>query len=986
MPSATYPPLPLIRALFRGREDVFALRWEKAGKSGYMPAHQFDLYHYREHKRKGGTWANYPHKSYLPLTDHEIQKHLSGRQQIGIYPLLEDNTSWFIVADFDNLNWKEEARTLLLECRKNQLPAYLERSRSGNGGHVWIFFNQPIPAIKSRRVLLSLLEQSGLISPLDKNSSFDRLFPNQDSHSGKGLGNLIALPFFEPAMREGNSLFIHPETFEPFADQWQFLNEIERAPASLFDELYTAQPPSVEHGYSEADSPLVITLQRRLHLHRDQLSRPLISFLREQLNFANSEYFIKKGIGRSTYGSTPYFNLMDTEGNNLFLPRGFVGKLIRYCTEEKIPFKFKDNRKKKEEIPLSFKAKLRPHQEKGIDAASRKDFGVIVAPPGSGKTLMGLKIIADKKQPALIIVHRRQLLEQWRDRVEVFLGIPRHEIGIIGNGKARQGKAITLATIQSLPGQLELVSSKFGTILVDECHHIPAKTYRSLLHQLDTYYLYGLTATPFRKYNDDKLIFAYMGDIIIEIDPTEIEDFKPAQVIVRNTELDVPYNSKTDPFENLSKILIHDTQRNKLILQDINEELAKGKRIVIITERKEQIDALHQFLKSQAEVITLSGDESENSKQLKWNLLKKGDFQALITTGQYFGEGSDLTNIHSLFLVYPFAFKGKLIQYIGRIQRAEINPTVFDYRDINIDYLNKLFLKRNTYYRQMARYGQWLDDPMESRPASRGHIIEKSIKVDIEDLDFRYGHVGFEYLDKKTGQRLDFEIENDEFRPEFDVLKPYLIKVLKSRSIRVSIYAEIDKGVILSQRASSGDIERMEKEFGEKVKLSFIHHGFIRQAPPADKNLLHLEDLPENQRIHTEVETLLDDLLKNRKYRHTRQIQFLADQHARDIMKLRFVLQPFSLLFLIRGQQNDHFVLETLDTDEATYLWHTKKCQEALNDTLNQIENALKLIREKGRLSYLENPPANFSRIVHDYSEKSKGFILWKSVLEERLT
>jgi len=349
---------------------------------------------------------------------------------------------------------------------------------------------------------------------------------------------------------------------------------------------------------------------------------------------------------------------------------------------------------------------LRPHQEKGIDAASRKDFGVIVAPPGSGKTLMGLKIIADKKQPALIIVHRRQLLEQWRDRVEVFLGIPRHEIGIIGNGKARQGKAITLATIQSLPGQLELVSSNFGTILVDECHHIPAKTYRSLLHQLDTYYLYGLTATPFRKYNDDKLIFAYMGDIIIEIDPTEIEDFKPAQVIVRNTELDVPYNSKTDPFENLSKILIHDTQRNKLILQDINEELAKGKRIVIITERKEQIDALHQFLKSQAEVITLSGDESENSKRPKWNLLKKGDFQALITTGQYFGEGSDLTNIHSLFLVYPFTFKGKLIQYIGRIQRAEINPTVFDYRDIKINYLNKLFLKRNTYYRRMARYGQ----------------------------------------------------------------------------------------------------------------------------------------------------------------------------------------------------------------------------------------------------------------------------------------
>ena len=331
-----------------------------------------------------------------------------------------------------------------------------------------------------------------------------------------------------------------------------------------------------------------------------------------------------------------------------------------------------------------------------------------------------------------------------------------------------------------MPKQIEQIQNQFGIILVDECHHIPAETFRNTIEKLESFNLYGLTATPFRKYNDDKLIFAFLGEIISEISSNEIENFKHAQIIVRNTNLDVPFNSKTDNFETLSKILVHDSERNKLIINDIENELSKGKRIAIITERKEHIDSLYLFLKQSYEVITLSGDNSESNRKSKWQTLQQGNFQILITTGQYFGEGSDLSNISSLFLVYPFSFKGKLIQYIGRVQRSEITPTIYDYRDIKIDYLNKLFLRRNTYYRQIMKQATLFDEPTELIPERQSLVIEKKIKIAIEALDFRYGNVGFAYIDKESNQRFDFEIENEEFRPEFEVLKPYFIKVSKS--------------------------------------------------------------------------------------------------------------------------------------------------------------------------------------------------------------
>jgi len=975
----------LFRSLFKAREDVFAIRWEKNSKSGYMPAYFYDPYRLRVHKINGGTFQNFTEKSYLKLTDEQIQKHLDGFHHIGIYPLLQDNTTWFLAADFDKANWQNEALTFLNACKEKGVPAYLERSRSGNGGHVWIFFDKPYPAIRSRKIFVSILEQSGTFSMFDKSSSFDRLFPNQDFLSGKGFGNLIALPLFKPTFEKGNSCFINPESFVPIADQWDLLKNIKRVSTNHLDDLYDGLKSPVE-----SNAPIVtngklnIYLNNNVRLSRVGLTSNLINFLKEELNFANSEFFIKKKSGRNTFETTRYFKLVEETQSEIFIPRGFIGKLLRFCKESQIEFEFVDERKLKASIPFAFNAALRNHQLDVIETVSKKDFGVIVAPPSSGKTVIGLKIIADKRQPALIIVHRKQLLEQWTERIEAFLGIPKRDIGVIGQGKSKIGKQITVATIQSLPKLIESVQNQFGTILVDECHHVPAETFRNTIEKLQAYYLYGLTATPFRKYSDGKMIFTHLGEIIANIQPAEIENYKQAKIIIRNTELDVPYNSKTDSFEALSKILVHDTTRNKLILEDVKKELNLGKKAVIITERKEHIDTLYLFLKQSYEAITLSGEDSETSKKAKWKTLQEGNFQVLITTGQYFGEGTDLQNISCLFLVYPFSFEGKLIQYIGRVQRSEINPTIYDYRDYKIDYLNKLFLKRNTYYRKIDKQATLFDEPKDEIISSNLVLTtEKKIKVSIEELEFHYGSVAFKYPIIDMNTTLEFQIENIEIRPEFEVLKPYFIKTLKSKNITVDIFAEFENGKLVSQLTLSTDIDHINKEVVEGVKFQFLNKGLLKKFTPKKQNIVTSDELQGQGKIYSNAEELLNEILKNKQYKHSQHIQYLADKHENQVMKIRFVLNPFSFVFLLAGEQSYFVVLETLDTEEATYIWHTSKNKASLIEEVKQIDNQLSIIREKGRQVFLENSPENFTKIIHDYSDNKKGFILWKSALEE---
>jgi superfamily II DNA or RNA helicase len=1005
MPTPT--PNALLQ-LFCPRLDVFAQHWQKGGKSGYMPSYSYDPYHYRQYKMGGGSFQDYPDKKYALLNDEQIAKHLNGQQLIGIYPLHPDNTSWFIAADFDKDHWAEECQRLIEICTKNNLPAYLERSRSGKGGHVWIFFEGAYPALKSRKILLHFLEKTGLHSAFDKTGSFDRLFPNQDFLSGKGLGNLIALPFYKPAFEQGNSCFIDPKTLSPYADQNLFFENIQRVSLIKLDKLYglllktdlSASPLRLP----SFSGKVPITLDKEVRLGRIGMPVVLINFLKDEFNIANSEFFIKKNSGKNTWGTEAHIKCLRETESEVFVPRGSIGKIIRFCRQNSIDIEFRDERKKWPMVNFKADFSLRPHQTPAIESAIQKDFGVIVAPPGTGKTVIGLKIIVEKQQPALILVHRKVLEIQWMERIQTFLGIPKHEIGILGKGKWKKGAKITVGTMQSLIKALEKpegreLQNAFGTIIVDECHHIPALTFRETLSKLHTHYLYGLTATPFRKHSDGKLIFLYLGDIIAEIKSKEIGTHISPKINIRKTELDVPFNPKTDKFEVLSKVLVHDSARNRLIFEDIKREAMLGRKIVVLTERKEHIDALHQLLKGLFECVTLSGDDSETSRVAKWKTLRAGNYQILLTTGQFFGEGTDLPNANCLFLVYPFSFEGKMVQYIGRVQRGEIAPKIYDYHDAKIEYLHRMFLKRNAVYRKIERQATLFDEPEPENETvietPTSIFLEETIKIPFDALEFQYGCIAFKHHFSKVNLEVCFDFENGHIRPEFDVMKPYFSKILKIRTINVSVSLEIKDGLVISQTAISDDLNAINEELLETVRFRFVETEIIGKKPVNQKSELldakHLQNNTNNSQFYPNGEDLLEDLLKNKSVKHFHQLRYLADKHESHTMKLRFVLAPFSFLFLLSGATQYHIILETIDTEEATYIWHFFKDKVVLRTGLDRVERDLGFIRVHGRQAFLETSPVGFGRVLHDYGTSSasgderKGFVVWKGGVEEKL-
>lgn len=768
--------------------------------------------------------------------------------------------------------------------------------------------------------------------------------------------------------------------------------EIRRADPKIFDELYdsfTVQQP-VGTIQTSPSGQLEISLDKSLHVLRSGMTERLINFLRDELSFANAEYFIKKKAGKNTWDTQRYFKFIEDREFEVTIPRGFVGKLLRYCREQKTDFNFNDLRSKRDSVSYNSSINLLAHQKSALLAAEKKEFGLIVAPPGSGKTVIGLEIIAKKQQPALIIVHRKQLAEQWIESIQTFLGISKKEIGMIGQGKGKVGSKITVAMIQSLFKKLEKqpeLANSFGTVLIDECHHIPAETYSNTIAKLIPYYQYGLTATPFRKYNDGKIIFIHLGEIIAEIKPNEIETYKRARIVIRETDLNFPFHPKTDQFETISKVLIHDTGRNKLIINDVIQELKNGNRAIIITERKDHIETLNQMLKQSYEIVTLSGNDSEKERKGKWKKLKMGNYQILITTGQFFGEGSDLKNISRLFLAYPFSFKGKLTQYIGRVQRSEITSVIYDYHDHKIDYLHRLFLKRNTHYRNMDKQASLFQDVDNSLVYQKNLTVEETLKLPIEKLDFQYGAISFTYNVRDVNADLTFEIENDTIRPEFNVLKSYFSKVLNSKYVSIDIFAEFQDHQLVAQYASSSDLEKINSEIIESAKFQFIQKNIFKKRPSLEGDCLHdLQKIqPIDQQLYHSEEELLNDLLNDENIKHYRQLKYLASKHEKNILKLRFVLSPFSFIFLLSGNEQHHLILETLNTEEATYIWHFGKNVYELRNRLREVDQNLNQIRNEGRQSFLEKKPLNFDRILHNYSDERKGFIIWKDQLEEQL-
>jgi superfamily II DNA or RNA helicase len=1107
-------------SLFKGRQDLFAIRWEKDSNSGYMPAYDFDWNEFSKHRAKGGTLKDFPGKSFSKLTDQRIINHLEGKEVVGLYPLLPDNSSWFIVADFDEglfsgKSWIDECRLFIQACNLHKLPCYLERSRSGKGGHVWIFFDSAYPAHKSRKIILHILEIAGIISAFDKNTNYDRLFPNQDYHSGKGLGNLIALPFQGKAMENKNSCFIDPATEMPFEDQFNLLKKIKRVSTEHLDNILNtitgsaaAEDPITSMQTLSNQNGIQIILNKQVLIQRKELTPELIIFLRENLNFVNSDYIIKKKLGKNTFFIQPYFKMLEEKEGFVLLPRGFIGRLLRFLNDKKIKYLLIDERKKLTEVNFSFKASLYEYQQQAVDITDKKEIGIIVAPPGSGKTIMALAIAVNKRQPALIIVHRRQLFDQWIERIQSFLGIAEAFIGKIAPGQQKIGTHITVAMIQSLAtiDTTSDVFNSFGLIIIDECHHIPAKTFREVITRFSSYYLYGLTATPVRKNNDEKLIFIHIGDVIHEVRLLAENSLscKKVSVIIRETGLLIPFDYRTDKPETLHQILVHDSARNQLIIEDIKTEVNASKKILVLTERKAHIDVLRQYLKDKFEVITISGEDSASARKSKLQQIKEGHFQVLISTGQFFGEGTDLDNLDCLILAYPFAFEGKLIQYMGRVQRGEITPLIYDYRDICIEYLEKQFRQRNRYYKKLLNSGQLqkfeeltllfneqnvyinseefslsiscLDLPMEVEKFKEGTIwkirvlaydeehgeltaeiinyhakpemavskqaslqfliidkikfrtidtgnlllatvlrknpiqevkpapnfrvavespskkLSKTMKVAFNRLQFLHGCISFPLFIEEFNREFIFEIENFNIRPEFEVLRTYFIKILKKKLISADIEIHYNSNEIISVAAISQDIGKINSTIIDNVRFEFVKKEMMTfKGTPNDSSVLNtLENLLPKEKnaigqLFKSEQDLIDDLLRIKNSKHYHQLKYLSSQHLSSVLRIRFVLTPFSFLFLLHGNKKYHIIWETLNSEEATYIWHFEKSMDALRQGLNEIEMILQEIKATGKPDYLGKEHNNFSRVVHDYSDPKSGFTTWKGMIEERL-
>jgi superfamily II DNA or RNA helicase len=709
--------IAIYKNLFKGRDDIFAVYWEKADKSnsGYTPVCLNEWKSGICIKLNKGKCRDCRDQKYATISDFYIEQHLRGHKTYGIYPLLKDNTSYFVAADFDGKKWEKDSAKFIKKCSSYDLPAYAEKSRSGNGGHVWLFFTDKYPAYKSRNIAIDILKEAKIIDQYTKEDSFDRLFPNQDSLSGKGFGNLIALPLQGEARKYNNTVFLDPENgLRPFTEQWDFLQQVEKISLEKLDQLYKKLNKETKSARSKSKISLTITIKGQIYISKENLPTILVDFLKENLNFVNSEYLIKKKIGLSVYGMERYFKLIQTNGSNITIPRGFLKELTNFLDEHNIRFELINECNKLEPIKIESELNLHDYQLEAIESMLMSENGILVAPPGSGKTIIGIDLITKREQPALILVHKKQIFDQWLERIESFLNIPKRKIGQLCSNKKKVGDRITVAMVQTLNkmDNIRSISDKYGMIIVDECHHMPAKMFRKVIKKFNPYYLYGLTATPERKNNDAKLIFAFLGDILHTIDNNfnkidSTHTVKPEttsnqpNIVIRDTDLDIPFKVKTDNFHVLSKIIIFDSKRNRQIVVDIKENVNKGLKCLVLTERKEHVDVLSYYLKRENEIITLTGDLTEKKKKEKIKQIRSGNFQVLLATGQLIGEGTDFPSLDCLFLVYPFAFSGKLTQYIGRIQRGTYkNKFIYDYRDVKAEYLEKLYKKRLKYYKK----------------------------------------------------------------------------------------------------------------------------------------------------------------------------------------------------------------------------------------------------------------------------------------------
>lgn len=753
--SPLYSPeqkIAIFRDLFRGRTDIFANRWQnKQGRTGYSVACNNEWMQGICHKPRIKC-QDCNRRQFTELNDQIIYLHLTGQQVVGLYPLMRDNTCYFLAADFDKGQWQDEVKAMSKACQSFEIPHAIEISRSGNGAHLWIFFNEKVPAKEARLLGFGLLDKAMEFYLNLSFESYDRLFPNQDILPEGGFGNLIALPLQKEARLFGNSSFVDNE-LDVIQDQWRYLANMKYVSCSTLAKLLTQVSPNSalfkEQEVVENRPPwemtakakplllenlpekITVTLANHVYFDLNEIPSALTARLRRLASFSNPVFFKTQALRFSTHGIPRFISCARIEQGHLAIPRGCLDKALELLAENQIEVQLDDRRERGTRLKATKSlVKLRKNQQAAVHAMSKHDTGILHAPTAFGKTITAIGMITKRKTNTLILVHSRQLLDQWKERLKSFL--PDTDIGIISGGKKKPTGIIDIATYQSLINKKDNTVSEivqdYGHVIVDECHHVSAPRFEMVLNEVRAKYVLGLTATPERQDGHQKIIFMATGPIRHKVKSTTEERLEQ-QVAVHQL-YDTPpkqlINSEERPkISDAYKWIMENDERTQRIIKDVLACLQRSKHPIVLTERREHAETINaMLLDRKINSVVLKGAMRSSERKTAKEQLPTA--QVVVATGKYVGEGFDLPRLDTLFLAMPIAWKGSLAQYAGRIHResdGKDHVTIYDYVDCSLPMLQRMFNKREKSYKAMGYQISFNGDPPEQGQLSTEFLL-----------------------------------------------------------------------------------------------------------------------------------------------------------------------------------------------------------------------------------------------------------------------
>ena len=734
---STADKVALFRRLFRGRTDVYPVRWESrtSGKSGYAPAcaNEWREGVCEKPRIKCGDCSQ---RLLIPLSDAVIYGHLAGKQTVGIYPLLEDDTCHFLAVDFDEAEWQQDALAFMQSCSELGVPAALEISRSGQGAHAWVFFAGRVSARDARRLGTAIISHTCARTRQLKLASYDRLFLNQDTMPKGGFGNLIALPLQKHPRENGCSVFVDA-TLRPHRDQWAYLASVQpMAPhdieptvlratggihpldVTFIDDEDLATPwkreaTKISRLAGAIPQALTVTLANLIYFEKSALPQALANRLIRLAAFQNPEFYKAQAMRMSVWDKARVIGNAENYPQHIALPRGCLDAARALLKDNGIRCDLRDERFGGDPIQASFVGTLRPDQEQAFSAMLQYDAGVLCAPTAFGKTVTAAAIIARRGVNTLVLVHRTELLKQWQERLQTFLGLDtkaaKGVVGTIGGGKAKPTGQIDIAVMQSLSrqGEVNALVENYGQVIVDECHHVGAASFDAILKRTKAKYVLGLTATPIRRDGLQPVIFMQCG-------PIRHTAARPAsaphdlEVVPRSrfARIDLPV---TAGIQDVFRHLANDLARTDAIATEVTVAYEQGRKVLVLTERTEHLDAILVALETKVpKPFVLHG---RMSKKQRAALIAELDALApevpriLLATGKLVGEGFDHPPLDTLVLAMPVSWKGTLQQYAGRLHREHASKSdvrIIDFVDTGHPALLRMWDKRQRGYRAMG--------------------------------------------------------------------------------------------------------------------------------------------------------------------------------------------------------------------------------------------------------------------------------------------